>query len=61
MIFNKGGLKMENRFEFYLSGEKLEITDENQYLGIKLKPSGRFSVAVQELKDKASWAWFGII
>ena len=60
MIFNKRGLKMENRSEFYLSGEKLEITDEYQYLGIKLKPSGSFSLAVQELHDKASRAWFGI-
>ena len=38
MVFNKRGLKLENRFEFYLNGEKLEITDEYQYLGIKLKP-----------------------
>ena len=60
MIFNKRGIKLENRFQFYLSDEKLEITDEYQYLGIKLKPSGSFSVAVQELKDKASRAWFGI-
>ena len=60
MVFNKRGLKLENRFEFYLNGEKLEITDEYQYLGIKLKPSGSFTVAVQELKDKASRAWFGI-
>ena len=60
MIFNKRGLKLDKKFVFYLSGQKLEITDEYQYLGIKLRPSGSFSLAVQELKDKASRAWFGI-
>ena len=38
----------------------MEITDEYQYLGVKLKPFGSFSLAVQELNDKASRAWFGI-
>ena len=60
MIFNRRGLKLDKKLAFYLSGQKLEITDEYQYLGIKLRPSGSFSLAVQELKDKASRAWFGI-
>ena len=60
MIFNKRGIKLNDRFEFYLGGDRLEITDEYQYLGIKLKPSCSFSLAVQELNDKASRAWFGI-
>ena len=28
--------------------------------GVKLRPSGSYSLAVQELNDKASRAWFGI-
>ena len=60
MIFNKRGLKMGNKYAFTLNNVELEITDEYQYLGIKLRPSGSFSLAVQELNDKASRAWFGI-
>ena len=60
MIMNKRGRKLENSHRFQLNGQQLEITDEYQYLGVKLKPSGSFSLAVQELNDKASRAWFGI-
>ena len=60
MIMNKRGRKLENSQVFTLNGKKLEITDEYQYLGIKLRPSGSFSLAVQELNDKASRAWYGI-
>ena len=51
---------MENKYVFTLNNIALEITGEYQYLGIKLRPSGSFSLAVQELSDKASRAWFGI-
>ena len=60
MIFNKSGRKLKNIHPFTLGGKLLEITDEYQYLGLKLRPSGSFSLAVQELADKASRAWFGI-
>ena len=60
MILNKRGIKFDKQFEFRLNGEKLEITDEYQYLGFKLRPLGTFSLCVQELFDKASRAWFGI-
>ena len=60
MIMNKRGLKLDKKYQFTLNGKSLEITDEYQYLGIKLKPSGSFTLAVQELNDKASRAWFGI-
>ena len=60
MIMNKRGRKLDNSHVFTLSGKKLEITDEYQYLGVKLRPSGSYSLAVQELTDKASRAWFGI-
>ena len=51
---------MEKKFKFYLNGEMLAITDQYQYLGIKLRPSGSVKLAVEELKDKALRAWFGI-
>ena len=38
----------------------MEITNEYKYLGLKLTPSGSIKVAVQELFEKASRAWFGI-
>ena len=60
MIFNKRGLSLENQFSFTLGGNKLEICNEYQYLGLKLRPSGSMQTAVQELNDKASRAWFGI-
>ena len=51
---------MKNKFNFTLNGQHLEITDQYQYLGIKLRLSGGLNFAVQELHDKASRAWFGI-
>ena len=60
IIFNKRGITFKNKFNFYLDGSKLEITDHYQYLGLKLRPSGSFKMGVQELQDKASRAWFGI-
>ena len=60
MIFNRRGLVLDKKYTFTLEGKNLEITGEYQYLGLKLKPSGSFSLAVQELNDKATRAWFGI-
>ena len=60
MVMNKRGRKLDKMYEFTLGNKKIEITDEYQYLGIKLRPSGSFTLAVQELNDKASRAWFGI-
>ena len=51
---------MDKKCNFTLGVKNIEITDEYQYLGIKLRPSGSFSLAVQELNDKACRAWFGI-
>ena len=51
---------MDKKYIFSLKGINLEITGEYQYLGLKLKPSGTFSLAVQELNDKATRAWYGI-
>ena len=60
IIFNKRGVKLDNKYTFTLNEKKVEIVDEYQYLGLKLRPSGSMGVAVQELHDKASRAWFGI-
>ena len=57
---NKRGLKLDKLYEFTFDNKKLEIVDEYQYLGIKLRPSCSFTLATQELNDKASRAWFGI-
>ena len=60
MVFNKRGLKLDKSYSFYLGDMKLEIVDQYQYLGIKLRPSGSMTYAVQELNTKASRAWFSI-
>ena len=59
MIFNKSGkvLKCHN---FSLAGTHLEVAECYQYLGIKLRPSGSFTAATEELCDKARRAWFSI-
>ena len=59
LIFNSRGLKLTNN-SFFVGGNPLEVVDEYQYLGIKLKPSGSFQFAVGELFDKANRAWFSI-
>ena len=60
IVFNKRGIKMDKKYSFSIENVKLEITDQYQYLGLKLRPSGSMNFAVQELSDKASRAWFGI-
>ena len=60
IIFNKRGLKLDNILDFSLGDKRIEIADQYQYLGLKLKPSGSMGLAVGELFDKASRAWFGI-
>ena len=60
MIMNKRGRKLDNLYQFKLNEKTIEIVDQYQYLGLKLRPSGSMALAVQELHDKASRAWFGI-
>ena len=60
IIFNRRGVTLGNKFEFFLNGEKLAVTDCYQYLGLKIRPSGCLAHAVNELNDKAQRAWFGI-
>ena len=60
IIFNKRGVSLDKKFNFYLGIDKLEITDQYQYLGIKLRPSGSLKLATDELHDKACRAWHSI-
>ena len=59
MVFNCGG-KLCNNFVFAAGGAQIEIVDNYQYLGIKLKPSGSMHLATNELFTKANRAWFAI-
>ena len=60
LIFNKKGVKLDKSYGFFLGENKLEISDHYQYLGLKLRPSGSMTFAVQKLNTKATRAWFSI-
>ena len=47
-------------FTFSAGGSQIEIVDNYQYLGVKLKPSGSMQLATDELFTKANRAWFAI-
>ena len=51
---------MFNEFAFSAGGCPIEIVDNYQYLGIKLRPSGSMQLATDELFSKANRAWFAI-
>ena len=59
MIFNCGG-KICKNIVFAAGGSQIEVVDNYQYLGIKLKPSGSMQLATNELFTKANRAWFAI-
>ena len=59
MVFNVRGIKLTDHV-FSVGGVPLEIVDNYQYLGLKLRPSGSLKFAVSELFDKANRAWFAI-
>ena len=56
MIFNKKGLSLRGKYIFFLDGEPLEVTDQYQYLGLKIRPSGAMGMTVEELNIKATKA-----
>ena len=59
IVFNVRGIKLTD-YMFSVGGSPLEIVDNYQYLGIKLKPSGSLQFASGELLAKANRAWFAI-
>ena len=58
LIFNKSGRVLKG-FKFFLNGIELEVAESYQYLGIKVRPSGSFTAAAEELSAKARRAWTG--
>ena len=50
IVFNKRGVQLEKKYAYVIDGKKLEITDQYQYLGLKLRPSGSLNFTFQELK-----------
>ena len=59
MTFRKKAKKSENK-EFHLNDHFLESTQEYTYLGIKFTPSGNYSIAQEQLREKAMHAFYGI-
>lgn len=59
VIFNEKESDMQSR-SFILNGRPLESTDSYCYLGIILHKSGKFSLATDDLKNKATRALFSL-
>jgi hypothetical protein len=59
MIFNKSGHTLKN-YKFTYGNVTLDLTNEYCYLGIVFVPSGSFTKAMNQLKDKATKAYFKI-
>ena len=51
---------MKALLKFFLNGTELEVAESYQCLGIKVRPSGSFTAAAEELSAKARRAWFSI-
>ena len=62
MVFNLRGLTLDDHPDhiFVCGCKRLDVASEYTYLGLKLKPSGSFTMAIEELYKKASRAWFAI-
>ena len=62
VIFNNRGISLSNNPEniFFIDGARLDVVNEYQYLGLKLKSSGSFNHASNELYTKASRSYFSI-
>ena len=58
VIFSKR--KKRSNIEFTLQGVRLEIVDDDSYLGICFKYNGNFAKAKQHLVDQAQKALFSI-
>ena len=59
MIFQKSARKPKH-LEFYYQNQLVEIVQEYTYLGIKLTPTGNFTIAQKSLCDKGLSAMFKI-
>ena len=59
MIFQKSARKPKH-LEFYYQNQLVEIVQEYTYLGIKLTPTGNFTIAQKSLCDKTLRSMFKI-
>ena len=59
MIFQKKTRKSQNP-QFFFNNSPIDITHQYAYLGLKLTPSGTFTVAQEQLHEKAMHAFFCI-
>jgi hypothetical protein len=57
MILQKHNSKLQS-LDFFLGDKRIDITNEYAYLGLKLTPNTKFSVATQQLSEKAMHALF---
>ena len=53
--------KVKEKPKFILEKNKLEIVDENKYLGFSLKYNGNLSPGICEIKNQASRAMYSLI
>ncbi len=59
MVFSRG--KLPRNLNFSLNGEKLEIVNSFNYLGIELSRTGNFKRAKQSIADKATVALYEVL
>ena len=59
MIFQKETRKSQNQ-EFYLNDCLVETTQDYTYLGVKLTPTGNFTAAEEQFREKGMHALFGM-
>jgi hypothetical protein len=59
MIFSRG--KVRKPPDFYYDNQKLEVTHDFQYLGIKFNYNGSFKPAQKHLYERASRAMFSLL
>ena len=60
MILQKHNSKSQKQLDFFLGDKRIEITNQYTYLGLKLTPNTKFSIATQQLSEKAMHALFKI-
>jgi hypothetical protein len=59
MILQKHNSKLQ-KFDLFLGDKRIDITNEYTYLGLKLTPNTKCSVATWQLSEKAMHALFKI-
>ena len=59
MVLQKHNSKLQNT-NFFLGDQRIDITSEYTYLGLKLTQNTKFNVATQQLSEKAMHALFKI-